>query len=561
MRIDPATGQDLDDPEIQAALAAQAAQAPASPLLAMERPPAPAGVPAFGAVPAYVPPLAPEPAPPPPEAVPALPATPPPPAPVVPKPAKHGGGGGGGAAAALPPSGTETAREAVARGTQKTAQEGELEVQQRATDTGVQKAEAVAAQDAAEAQQVAQQQDAAKARIGQANDYLQQRQAERSKMQVRDLFEGRPGVAVAAALLEGLGAGAATMTGGPNMPMQTIDKAAESYRRSQLDKLDLKNMDVADAKEALHNAHLEVAADEAGMYKRLAAQRAAAISKFGGDEARVAGDKLYQELNAKAADKELSWQTGLQQRGEKQLNDIAERKLKGAETARAYAGAAKERAEAGTAGAPKGDRAASHKIDLGIFGSGVVDQIKEANELKLSPKEMAAALDRVQTNETRLKSADHATGVLGTLGVVAGRSVGVVPKARTDGLSARQTQWINKLDIAQKKVATVLAGQGRANSHEMMEAMRPQPSDDPETIRKKLLELAAIGESAKAEAGQYGDISAEAIRRTKEAGNATSAGGGADIEGAKTWLRSPAARADPVKAAKWMKRLKELGAL
>lgn len=169
-------------------------------------------------------------------------------------------------------------------------------------------------------------------------------------------------------------------------------------------------------------------------------------------------------------------------------------------------------------GADKASRSRTAEMSNAIYGTGVRDAIRDARAVKLSPSQMSDAIAKVQQNETSLKAVDQSHGVSGVIGTNVGRAVGIVPKGRLDGLSAAQQKFINHLDVAAKKTATIIAGQGHANAHEMMESFLPRNGDSPELIRQKLEEMDVFG--AKAEA-----LGGTSTGKAQRAGAAVRAGG------------------------------------
>lgn len=469
MRIDPSTGLDLDDPA-QAAQAAALQSTPpplaAPPLLATnEMPPvgaagpdAPAGLPGPGAP--SLPPM-PPPAAPPPPVTPSVPASPP-----VSPPAPKTKGGGGATPAAAAASGF-TPGEKAARLEQDRAEGMGLQTIEEKSAKEQDEARAKAEQDKADAEAYARFQGDTQQRIDKTALHLQQVKDQRSKMEVRQLFDGKPGAAVLAALSEGLGAFASGLSGGPNQAMQIINTAAAGYRQQQLDQIDLKNMDVADAKEALSNAHLEIAAQEAGLFKRLAQERASKLAVFGADKAKIENDGLRNQLLAQSADREKQAQTMLFSRKQEILQQASTRALQGseiaknrAETGKIEAEADAKRAETAGGGKQPAGRGVTDERQRAMLVTGLEDQRDIVKDLqskgvRLSEKD----LQRIQDNRTYLEAAKRGDkSVLDALGTTLSRKLGAVPRGEFDGLKPAQKKLAGAYNQMTQKAALLNAG-------------------------------------------------------------------------------------------------------
>jgi hypothetical protein len=279
---------------------------------------------------AQAPALTPE-APPPPLEAPPPAAAAPPPRPSAPK----------SAAGARPAAAPKPDAEAKARAAEKEAGKGALTVAENEQALSERKATAEQDQAAADQAAIKAHYDDVDRRTAAGMDYLQKQQDKAANFKVRDMYEGRTGAAIAAALMEGLGAFGAALTGGPNHAANVIERGRQDFRQKQLDQLEQLNRGVANAKERIDLTRMELASREAGMFKRLAADRLANMSRFGFDQARIEGDKIYQDLVGKQAEAERTWQSMLHTRGQAE-------KLQASEIVKNYAAAAKDRADAAT---------------------------------------------------------------------------------------------------------------------------------------------------------------------------------------------------------------------
>lgn len=267
------------------------------------------------------------------EPAPAPAAAPSPPTAPPPKPRPAGG-----AAAAAP--GAETKGEKAAHAVEQKTDTAALETAKAGTEVGQRKAEAEQHQAEAEQQRIQAHYDDVDRRTSEGLAYLQAQQDKVANYKIKGMFDGRTGASMAAALMEGLGAFGAALTHGPNMASAVFERGKQEFRQKQLDELEGLNKGVTNAKDRIELTRMELASREAGMFKRLAADRAANIARFGGDEAKVAGDKIYNELAGHQAEAERTYQSMLHTRGDQE-------KLQASEIAKNYAEAARARAETG----------------------------------------------------------------------------------------------------------------------------------------------------------------------------------------------------------------------
>lgn len=266
---------------------------------------------------------------------------------MVPKP--KGGGAGGGVS---PTSKGETA----ARADVKSAEESELARINRKSELDQRRANIEEA-DAAIQNQEAENFEARRQK--QNTDglaALDKKRDEIAKMPVRDLFEGRPGATIAAALMSGLGAFSAALVGGPNHAQQAIDSAVARHRQGQLDKIKSAKDDFGYQQEQLKNANLELDAQAAGMYRRFADERVANRKAFGADDAAIENDGLYIGLKRSEAEKEASYQAGLIKRTDELKNSAMQRALQSSQIRENNAQAAAAKAGP-TAKPPSADQA------------------------------------------------------------------------------------------------------------------------------------------------------------------------------------------------------------
>jgi hypothetical protein len=239
--------------------------------------------------------------------------------------------------------GSETKGEKAAHVAEQKAEGAQLETARAGGELAQRKAAAEQAQAEEDQKRTQAHFDDVDKRTSEGHAYLQAQQEKVAKYKVRDVFEGRPGAAIAAALLEGLGAFGASLSHGPNQASAVFERGRQQFRQQQLDELDGLNKGVVDARDRMELTRMELAAREAGMFKLLATSRAANIARFGGDQAKIDGDKIYNELAGHQAESERTYQSMLHTRGQAE-------KVQGSEMARNYAAAAKDRAEGAAGG-------------------------------------------------------------------------------------------------------------------------------------------------------------------------------------------------------------------
>lgn len=384
---------------------------------------------------------------------PAPPDVPPPAVPAPARPRPSGGGGGGGQ------PDPARAAEAVARGGEKTAEEGQLANIQQATELAERKAVAEGVQTADEAAATKAHYKEIDDKYAAAKTHLDKETEKAANFKIRDQFEGRQGAGIAAALMRGLGAYAAIKGGGPNYAGEVLDAAAKDFRSKQVIQLEQLNKNVANEKDAQHNVMLEADSKEAGFWKNMAQARAGNMAKFGYDTARIEGDKTYQDALSKSAVLNRQVETGLVERKEReklQASQIAENY---ASADRSRAGAAKDRAEA--AAPPKeNSRGINDARQRAMLVTGLEDQNKivmemQAHGVKLDEKD----LQTIQDNRTYLKALEHGDkGTSDALGTVLMRKLGAVPRSDFDGLTPSKKRLAGAYNQMTQKAALLNAG-------------------------------------------------------------------------------------------------------
>ena len=430
-------------------------------------------------------------------------------APLAPAPLAPGkprsGGGGGGAPGSVP--GAETTGEAAARDKEEKAQAGQLSAADKETELNERKA--AGAEDAArsEQQHIGEMDRIREEKYAKANDHLQSAEDKVANFKVKAIFDGHPGAEVAAALMEGLGAFSAGLTGGENHAAKVLARNAAGFRQRQLDELEQLNKGVGNAKDRMEFVRIELAAKEAGMYKRLAADRASNIARFGGDQAAVDGDKIHNELLAQIATSQRTWQTALHNRGQAE-------KVQNSQIAENYAGAARNRAEANKANAeaaagPKdgsGGRAAGIQIQKATLSEHLGEALSNVDRLHAKGVELSDK-DKVtiQKNIQDLKAREHA-GVWGALAPDALLARGIY-----SGLSPAKQELANNYEIISQKFAGLTSPshseEEMKHGREMMNFLTPGQGKD--ALEGKLRMSRSVLGAAGALGGKYTGIAQE----------------------------------------------------
>jgi hypothetical protein len=225
----------------------------------------------------------------------------PPPAPA---PAKPQGGGGGGPSA--PPPGSLTLAETLAKGQQQSADDQVKGAVRGEVDQAAQQSLALADQAGQQEAEFAARQAASQKAREQTESEIRARSDAASKMELRDVFEGRPLAAIAAAIASGIGARAAAITGTENTAMRVLENGATAFRQKQQMLYERELRGITDDKERLERANAYAIADEAGLLRKFARDRERTLLIHGADEVRVKGDTILAKLDAGAAEREVA---------------------------------------------------------------------------------------------------------------------------------------------------------------------------------------------------------------------------------------------------------------
>lgn len=447
-----------------------------------------------------------------------------------------GGGGGGGAPGSVP--GHMTKEEMLAKGDQQIAQEAEGSAIKAEGENKAQIAGATHERDVAEQKALVEHQASVKQRMDAATSYLQKKQDERANMKIRDIFDGRPGVQIASALMAGLGQFASGVTGQANGALSVLNENAKAFREKEMIRLDQAEKGVTDAKERMDIVRMGAAAEEAGLWKRLGAERAANLSRFGADQARIEADKTYQHTQVMQAQSEREWQTMLHNRGQQEIlqgaqisrirsenaTDAANRGKTAAEIRHLDAESGKLNAEAAGGGplGSSGGRAASKMIDLGLSGA------QQADDLDVINREMAKAKNGIvltadernamQSKATRLHAAAHDTSNTGAFVTNTLRGFKLAPRSEIEDLTPGQQAYVQSVRLMSEKAAALIEKDkdGKERVQQLLDPTAGGISDA--ASRDRTEKLRTLGYVTNALAGKYGQQAQQAAAEARAAG-------------------------------------------
>lgn len=139
------------------------------------------------------------------------------------------------------------------------------------------------------------------------------------KLGITDYFEDKPtGSLVLAALWQGIGAFAASLSGGPNHAMQIYKDAMARDRQLQLDRIAKSAENVANAKgnvgaarDAIEIGEVEIANRHKDLVDSLMLERRKRLAAHGMTDAQIAGDAQLAELTKLRAQEAINYETGL----------------------------------------------------------------------------------------------------------------------------------------------------------------------------------------------------------------------------------------------------------
>jgi hypothetical protein len=377
----------------------------------------------------------------------------------LPKP-RVAGGGGAGPGLGLGP----TAGQTVARGAVQTADEGEQDVIKRKGSLEVQKANDQAELDIQQKEQERQRQQAIDDRAAQLNADLKAKQDVLAKDKIHDIFDGRPLAAVIAAISSGLGAFAATRSGGVNHAQAILDNAANMFRQKELHRFEQEEKSVEGARGDITHAEARADASMAQLYRTFARDRETVLRKRGADDAAIQADALIQQNVANGADRDLKWQDQNATIARQEVNDRAQRAAQYASAGHANAETQKTLAETAAlqagGGAKEAGRGITDARQRAFLANGMKAQDKIASEMeaqgvKLDENDLA----RIQKNRTYLEALKHGDkSTLDALGTELSRKIGFLPRSEFDGLDENKKRLAGALSQMTQKAALLNAG-------------------------------------------------------------------------------------------------------
>lgn len=430
-----------------------------------------------------------------PQAAPVVPSQP-----VTPAPKKAGGGGGGAGGAALPLG--PSAGEVVARGAVQTAREGENEAQ-AAKGTALQAtADQNAALDIVQRERERQLQQQTDQRAAELNADLKAKQDVLAKDRIHDMFEGRPLAAVVAALSSGLGAFAATRTGGVNHAQSILDNAAQMFRQKELHRIEQEEKGVSSAQEGIRYADTRADAAMAQLYRSFARDREALLRQRGYTDEQIANDVLIKQNVAKGAEQDLQWQQRNSEIARQEVNDRAQRAVQGATAAHLNAETGKLRAEtaaiASGAGGKEPGKGITDARQRAFLSNGLIHEDERAKKLEASGIKLDEKdLERIQDNRTFLSAQKEGHGDADALKTVLLRKWGVVPRSEFDGLDDRKQELAGALNLMTQKAALLNAGsmttEGIKHSAGIVDLLAPSIGDRERARRRDYIRTGIVG--------------------------------------------------------------------
>jgi hypothetical protein len=396
-----------------------------------------------------------------------------------------------------------TAGQTVARGAVQTADEGEQDVIKRKGSLEAQKADDQVALDIAQKEQERHLQQQVDDRAAQLNADLKAKQDVLAKDKIHDIFDGRPLAAVIAAISSGLGAFAATRTGGVNHAQAILDNAASMFRQKELHRFEQEEKSVEGARGDINHAEARADASMAQLYRTFARDRETVLRKRGADDAAIQADTLIQQNVAKGADRDLKWQDQNATIARQEVNDRAQRAAQYASAGHANAETKKTLAEAAVLQAGGGKEAAGRGItdarQRAFLANGMKAQDKIASEMesqgvKLDENDLAT----IQKNRTYLEALKHGDkSTMDALGTELSRKIGFLPRSEFDGLDDSKKRLAGALNQMTQKAALLNAGSmtGEAIQHATtgVDLLAPNQGPEEQARRREYIREGIIG--------------------------------------------------------------------
>ena len=148
--------------------------------------------------------------------------------------------------------------------------------------------------------------------------------------------------------------------------------------------------------------------------------------------------------------------------------------------------------------------AAQHMQTMALYGDSMQSAIDTMKEL---PEPSEGDLRTIQDNQTKLGAAtEEGKTMSGAAKVVAGRTIGLIPRNIADGVSPNAQLYVNAMNRANENYSRVLAGQGMTEQARQIleQQMALQPNDSKEVRAYKLAAMEREKNNFLSMSGQFG---------------------------------------------------------
>lgn len=159
-------------------------------------------------------------------------------------------------------------------------------------------------------------QAAAEERLAAADAEFQKRRADYEKNgSVRDMYDGRPGAVVMAAISTALGTYASVRSGTPNYAAQVIKDQEDRWYQQEISRVakskELLSLSVDERDKAMNWVDAQIKNYQAARLSVVAQERAQLMAKHGYEDVDIERDALLQKINAERDQKMLDYQKSL----------------------------------------------------------------------------------------------------------------------------------------------------------------------------------------------------------------------------------------------------------
>lgn len=305
---------------------------------------------------------------------------------------------------------------------------------------------------------------------------------------------------------------------GPNVALQAIHDQEDIYYRDQKARIDKQKDVISAARDRVSSSQggltdaRQAKMDQlADLNLSFAARSQAIADKFKAEGARIGTEHALVTSQKMAT-------------AEEQRRDMF---LEGYQQSIRQKVATESQTSSGPANDGTGGRAAGAQMQKATLAAQMKDDFAVVDSL---PPLSEASKSKIQENATKIKLAEEASahgGISGTMGVLAGRNVGLVPKSLYEGLPPDQARVANAMHLLAQKAAALISTSHSADevahSRSMFDPTAPDAAGTPQQqmdmMRKIMLENAALG-------GKYTGMAEAAGATTPHVPGGPAAGGG-----------------------------------